>query len=253
MNLPVRRVTILFFGGVSEIEPRARDAARSYLVSVAGPLMSLLLSALRLPGAHRRRARTTPRATWSRSSRRLNGLVGAGQPAARAAARRRPRAARRGVAAHRLGGTRHPGRRPRRPVLAAWPSSWPALALATCPSLRRAAPVDLFMAALLGAYLWRGAAAELRQVRLRALLPDLDLRRWPAARSRSPATRRWPRRYDGPSAAGARALVIVDHDGQPEALVPEHGSRRRRPSASRGSPPVRSAAPSSPAWSSSPG
>src|SRR3954454_19795557 len=44
MNLPVRRVTILFFGGVSEISREPQTAARTYLVSVAGPLMSLVLS-----------------------------------------------------------------------------------------------------------------------------------------------------------------------------------------------------------------
>jgi CBS domain-containing protein len=93
--------------------------------------------------------------------------------------------------------------------------------LATRPGLANIAQVDLFFAAILGAYLWRGAAVELRLVQLRALLPTLDLRR--LARRAIAVTADTPlaealRRLQ---AAGARALVIVDHGGRPEAIVPE--------------------------------
>jgi Zn-dependent protease/CBS domain-containing protein len=237
MNLPVRRVTILFFGGVSEIERDPETPARSYLVSVAGPLMSLLLSALGflavmvaglddtlhylvtvfaaanglvalvnlLPGLPLDGGHVLRAVVWQ--------LTGSAERGTRVAAR----------VGQLLAGA----------VVAA------GVVLATRPGLANVAQVDLFFAAILGAYLWRGAAVELRLLQLRALLPTLDLRR--LARRAVAVTADTPlaEALRRSQAAGARALVVVDHGGRPEALVPdsqvEATPAKQRPWVSAGS------------------
>ena len=81
--------------------------------------------------------------------------------------------------------------------------------------------MDALLAAILAAIIWTGAGNSLRMARLREHLPEL--------RARSLTRRAVPGRTDTPltealrraNDPGARALVVVDADGEPLALVRE--------------------------------
>ena len=80
---------------------------------------------------------------------------------------------------------------------------------------------DALLAAILAAIIWTGAGNSLRMARLREHLPEL--------RARTLTRRAVPVETDTPlsealrraNEAGARALVVVDADGEPAALVRE--------------------------------
>jgi Zn-dependent protease/CBS domain-containing protein len=219
MGLPVRRITILFFGGVSEISRDPETPARTYLVSVAGPLMSLVLSALAflvlmlaslqdtvhyvvtifaavnglvaivnlLPGLPLDGGHVLRAAVWQ--------LTGSSDKGSQVAAY-----AGRGLAAAVVVG---------------------GLVIASIPQFRDISQLDLFMAALLGVYLWQGATVELRQARLHRILPTLELRRLVRRAIAVTADTPLAEAVRRARTTGARALVVVDHDGNPEGLVQE--------------------------------
>ena len=95
-GLPVRRILLYPLGGFSEIEQEPPTPGREFLVSAAGPLLSLVLAGLgyAVLAGH-------PPGWPARTAHPATGLgQPAGrdlQPAARAAAGRRPDASRRGV------------------------------------------------------------------------------------------------------------------------------------------------------------
>jgi Zn-dependent protease len=219
LNLPVRRVTILFFGGVSEIEREPQTAARTYLVSVAGPLMSLLLSAvgflvLETAGLH-----GTARDMVGIFAA-MNGLVAIvnllpglpldGGHVLRAAVWQLTGSARKGTQVAAIAGRGFAA------VIVVG-----AVVLASIPRFDGNSNVTLFMGAILAAYLWGGAGAELRQARVQTVLPTLDLRR--LARKAIAVTGDTPlaEAVRRARVAGARALVVTDHDGRPQGLVDE--------------------------------
>ena len=219
LDLPVRRVTILFFGGVSEIGRDPETAARTYLVSVAGPLMSLVLSAVGFAVLETADLHGTARDLVGIFAA-LNGLVAVvnllpglpldGGHVLRAAvwqitgsAAKGTRVAAqvgRGLAVLVVGG---------------------ALVIASIPRFTSEANATLFMGLILGIYLWGGATTELRQAKVQARSPELDLRRLArpaiAVTGDTPLAEAVRRAH----VSGARALVVADHDGRPRALVDE--------------------------------
>ena len=138
------------------------------------------------------------------------------------AARRRAHAARRGVEGS-----------PAAPARARWPPPGCGRG-ARGRARRRAARADRCITG-------QGAGAHLPAVVGAAGLVHLDRRlpgaagrpgcgrasrrcgpaRWPARRSRSPPRRRSRRRCAGAEEAGARAIVVADHEGRPVAIVNE--------------------------------
>jgi Zn-dependent protease/CBS domain-containing protein len=52
VGVPVRSITLFLLGGVTRTDSEARDPARSYLITFAGPLVSLLLGAASALAAH---------------------------------------------------------------------------------------------------------------------------------------------------------------------------------------------------------
>ena len=227
-KLPVRRIQLQFFGGVSEIEKESETPGREFVLAFVGPLLSLVLAGVFYLGMLRRRARHRPRRPARRADdlqphrRRL-------QPAARPAARRRPDAARRRLEDHRQAHDRHRRRRLGRPrprrrrPRSACPCSPRPAASATAPATSAASTplTDALLAAILAAIIWTGAGNSLRMARLREHLPDL--------RARTLTRRAVPVESDTPlsealrraNEAGARALVVVDGHGDPTALVRE--------------------------------
>ncbi len=99
-DLPVRSITVTLLAGLTEITKPPQTPAREYAVAVAGPMVSLLLAGVGYAGAGALEEGSLP---WLlvrgvTVHQRGRGRV---QPAARAAARRRARAARGRLAGHR--------------------------------------------------------------------------------------------------------------------------------------------------------
>jgi hypothetical protein len=113
-------------------------------------------------------------------------------------------------------------------VVAAWagrvPGGGRAGRPAACSAVRTAASLQLFdvaWLAVIAAFMWTGAGQSLRATRVRERLPGLQARR--CSRRAIPIPSSLPlaeaiRRAD---AAQARALVVVDHEDRPIAIVNE--------------------------------
>src|SRR5215468_7678964 len=159
-GLPVRRILLYPLGGFSEIEREPPTPGQEFLVSAAGPFISLVLAA-----------------------------VGFG-----------------------LARAFHPGGVPG------------VLLIPLILFVRTGSQVQVFDAlwlAVIAAFMWSGATQSLRASRVRERLPGLQARL--LARRAIPIPSSLPlaeaiRRAD---AAQARALVVVDHEDRPIAIVSE--------------------------------
>jgi Zn-dependent protease len=217
-GLPVRRILLYPLGGFSEIEREPPTPAREFLVSAAGPVLSLALAgggygagrALHLAGvAHVLLTQLVVANLLVGIFNLLPGLPLDGGRMLRA------------------GVWKLTGRPGLATMAAAWAGRVLAAALLVIPFalyLRAGSQVPIFDAvwlALIAAFMWSGASQALRAARMRELLPGLSARR--LARRAIPIPASLPvaeavRRAD---AAQARALVIVDHDDRPIAIVSE--------------------------------
>ncbi|MFI2643578.1 site-2 protease family protein [Streptomyces sp. NPDC018610] len=243
-KLPVRRIQLQFFGGVSEIEKEAETPGREFVLAFVGPLLSLvlggvfylalqpvergtvpgvLLAALMisnfivaafnlLPGLPLDGGRMLRAVVWKITGRPMSGTVAAAWVG-------------RALAVSVLIGL---------PLL----SQSGALGATAEDSVGMDTVTDALLAAIIAAIIWTGAGNSLRMARLREHLPELRARALTrravpveTATSLAEALRR-------ANAAGARALVVVDGHGEPLSLVresaivgvPEH----RRPWVSAG-------------------
>ncbi|MEU9273432.1 site-2 protease family protein [Streptomyces sp. NPDC048341] len=226
-KLPVRRIQLQFFGGVSEIEKEAETPGREFVLAFVGPLLSLVLSGLfylamqpvepgtvpgvllaglmvsnlivaafnLLPGLPLDGGRMLRAVVWKITGRPMSGTVAAAWVG-------------RALAVSVLIGL---------PLL----NHWGAFGGNTADSSGMDAVTDALLAAILAAIIWTGAGNSLRMARLREHLPEL--------RARALTRRAVPVETDTPlsealrraNAAGARALVVVDADGTPLSLVRE--------------------------------
>ncbi|MDH6491610.1 site-2 protease family protein [Streptomyces sp. SAI-127] len=226
-KLPVRRIQLQFFGGVSEIEKEAETPGREFVLAFVGPLLSLILAGLFYLAMQPVEPGTVP------------GVLLAGLMVSNLI-----------VAAFNLlpGLPLDGGRMLRavvwkitgRPMSGTIAAAWVGRALAVCvliglPLLTQSGALgssaednvgmdtvmDALLAAILAAIIWTGAGNSLRMARLREHLPDL--------RARTLTRRAVPVETDTPlsealrraNAAGARALVVVDAEGTPLSLVRE--------------------------------
>ncbi|MCT7352751.1 site-2 protease family protein [Streptomyces sp. 15-116A] len=226
-KLPVRRIQLQFFGGVSEIEKEAETPGREFVLAFVGPLLSLVLSGLfylallavdpgtvpgvllaglmisnlivaafnLLPGLPLDGGRMLRAVVWKLSGKPMTGTIAAAWVG-------------RALAVSVLVGL---------PLL----TQSGALGSAAEDSVGMDTVLDALLAAILAAIIWTGAGNSLRMARLREHLPEL--------RARALTRRAVPVETDTPlsealrraNAAGARALVVVDADGNPLALVRE--------------------------------
>ncbi|MFF5342758.1 site-2 protease family protein [Streptomyces althioticus] len=226
-KLPVRRIQLQFFGGVSEIEKEAETPGREFVLAFVGPLLSLVLAGLFYLGLLAVDPASVP------------GVLLAGLMVSNLI-----------VAAFNLlpGLPLDGGRMLRavvwaitgKPMTGTVAAAWVGRALAVCvliglPLLTQSGALgsdavdnvgmdtvlDALLAAILAAIIWTGAGNSLRMARLREHLPEL--------RARTLTRRAVPVESDTPlsealrraNAAGARALVVVDADGRPFSLVRE--------------------------------
>lgn len=226
-KLPVRRIQLQFFGGVSEIEKESETPGREFVLAFVGPLLSLVLAGVFYVPMKFVEAGTVPGVL-------LGGLMISNLivavfnllPGLPLDGGRMLRAVVWKITGRPMSGT----------VAAAWVGR--ALAVITLiglPLLTHTEVLgsgnreisgmdtvtDALLAAILAAIIWTGAGNSLRMARLREHLPDLQ--------ARALTRRAVPVEGDTPlsealrraNEAGARALVVVDATGEPQALVRE--------------------------------
>ncbi len=224
-NLPVRRIQLQFFGGVSEIEKDSDTPGREFVLAFVGPLLSLVLAGVFYLGMKGVTPGTVPGVLLA--GLMISNLIVAAfnlLPGLPLDGGRMLRAVVWKVSGKPMTGT----------VAAAWTGRALAVAvLIGLPLLSYAGGVnstagdgadsltDALLAAILAAIIWTGAGNSLRMARLRERLPDL--------RARGLTRRAVPVDPDTPlsealrraNEAGARALVVVDAHGEAIGVVRE--------------------------------
>ncbi|WP_327346824.1 site-2 protease family protein [Streptomyces europaeiscabiei] len=226
-KLPVRRIQLQFFGGVSEIEKESETPGREFVLAFVGPLLSLILAGIfyvamlavepgtvpgvllaglmisnlivaafnLLPGLPLDGGRMLRAVVWKITGKPMTGTIAAAWVG-------------RALAVSVLIGL---------PLL----TQSGLLGSAAEDSVGMDTVLDALLAAILAAIIWTGAGNSLRMARLREHLPELQ--------ARALTRRAVPVETDTPlsealrraNEAGARALVIVDLDGEPVSLVRE--------------------------------
>ncbi|WP_405878673.1 site-2 protease family protein [Streptomyces sp. NBC_01136] len=226
-KLPVRRIQLQFFGGVSEIEKEAETPGREFVLAFVGPLLSLVLSGLFLLAMQAVEPGTVPGVLLA--GLMISNLIVAAfnlLPGLPLDGGRMLRAVVWKITGKPMSGT----------IAAAWVGRALAVSvLIGLPLLTQSGALgqtqdngsgmdtvtDALLAAILAAIIWTGAGNSLRMARLREHLPEL--------RARSLTRRAVPVETNTPlsealrraNEAGARALVVVDANGEPLSLVRE--------------------------------
>nr|WP_157169183.1 site-2 protease family protein [Streptomyces typhae] len=226
-KLPVRRIQLQFFGGVSEIEKESETPGREFVLAFVGPLLSLVLAGVFYAGMRAVEPGTVPGVLLA--GLMISNLIVAAfnlLPGLPLDGGRMLRAVVWKITGRPMSGT----------VAAAWVGRALAISvLIGLPILNQSGALggetqdiggmdtvtDALLAAILAAIIWTGAGNSLRMARLREHLPEL--------RARALTRRAVPVETDTPlsealrraNAAGARALVVVDADGDPLSVVRE--------------------------------
>lgn len=226
-KLPVRRIQLQFFGGVSEIEKESETPGREFVLAFVGPLLSLVLAGVFYIGMMFVAPGTVPGVLLA-GLMISNLLVAAFNllPGLPLDGGRMLRAVVWKITGKPMSGT----------VAAAWVGR--ALAVITLiglPLLTHTGTfgndpgdlsgmdtiTDALLAAILAAIIWTGAGNSLRMARLREHLPELRARtltrRAVPVESATPLSEALRRANE----AGARALVVVDGHGEPKGIVRE--------------------------------
>ncbi|WP_326648754.1 MULTISPECIES: site-2 protease family protein [unclassified Streptomyces] len=226
-KLPVRRIQLQFFGGVSEIEKDSETPGREFILAFVGPLLSLVLSGVFYLGMKAVEPGTVPGVLLA--GLMISNLIVAAfnlLPGLPLDGGRMLRAVVWKITGKPMSGT----------IAAAWVGRALAVAvliglplLTHTGALGNAATdiggmetvTDALLAAILAAIIWTGAGNSLRMARLREHLPELEARtltrRAVPVESDTPLSEALRRANE----AGARALVVVDGHGEPKALVRE--------------------------------
>jgi len=226
-KLPVRRIQLQFFGGISEIEKEAETPGREFVLAFVGPLLSLVLSGLFYLAMQTVRPGTVPGVLLA--GLMISNLIVAAfnlLPGLPLDGGRMLRAVVWKITGRPMSGTiaaAWVGRALAVSVLIGLPLLTQSGALGDAPDKVGSMDTvtDALLAAILAAIIWTGAGNSLRMARLREHLPEL--------RARSLTRRAVPVETDTPLSealrrandVGARALVVVDADGEPLSLVRE--------------------------------
>ena len=226
-GLPVRRIQLQFFGGVSEIEKESETPGREFVLAFVGPLLSLILGGLFYLALQAVEPGTVPGVLLA--GLMISNLIVAAfnlLPGLPLDGGRMLRAVVWKITGKPMSGT----------IAAAWVGRALAISvLVGLPLLTQSGALgtdaadiggmdtvmDALLAAILAAIIWTGAGNSLRMARLREHLPELRARaltrRAVPVETNTPLSEALRRAND----AGARALVVVDPDGEPLSLVRE--------------------------------
>jgi Zn-dependent protease/CBS domain-containing protein len=214
-GLPVRRILLYPLGGISEIEREAPTPGREFAVAGAGPALSLVLGAVGW-GLYQ----LAPYGVTGALIRQLmvaNIIVGL---------------------FNLLPGLPLDGGRMLRAVIwkitkrpttatfaAAWVGRGLAIALLAIPFFFRRLTggdiVSTLWVVVIAAFMWTGATQSIKATRFRERLPALQARRLARKAISVPANTPLAEAVRQADEAGARAIVVVDHDSKPIAIVNE--------------------------------
>jgi Zn-dependent protease/CBS domain-containing protein len=214
-GLPVRRILLNPLGGISEIEREAPTPGREFAVAGAGPALSLVLAAI----------------GWGLAQAAPYGVTGA--------------LIRQLVVANIIVGVFNllPGlpldggrmlraviwKFTKRPttatIAAAWVGRGLAVALLAIPffsgGLAGGDIVSTLWVLVIAAFMWTGATQSIKATRFRERLPALQARRLARKAISVSASTPLAEAVRQADEAGARAIVVVDHDSKPIAIVNE--------------------------------
>ncbi|MFD6425664.1 site-2 protease family protein [Streptomyces sp. NPDC060198] len=223
-KLPVRRIQLQFFGGVSEIEKETETPGREFVLAFVGPLLSLVLAGVFYLSMQLVEPGTVPGVLLA--GLMISNLIVAVfnlLPGLPLDGGRMLRAVVWKITGKPMSGT----------VVAAWVGRGLAVAvLIGLPLLTHTGDTavqtggmetvtDALLAAILAGIIWTGAGNSLRMARLREHLPELQARtltrRAVPVESATPLSEALRRANE----AGARALVVVDPEGTPKGVVRE--------------------------------
>lgn len=226
-KLPVRRIQLQFFGGVSEIEKETETPGREFVLAFVGPLLSLVLAGVFYLGLTAVDPGTVPGVLLA--GLMISNLIVAAfnlLPGLPLDGGRMLRAVVWKISGKPMTGT----------IAAAWVGRALAVAvLIGLPLLTHTGALgnatediggmetvtDALLAAILAAIIWTGAGNSLRMARLREHLPELAARaltrRAVPVEAETPLSEALRRANE----AGARALVVVDAQGGPSGIVRE--------------------------------
>jgi Zn-dependent protease/CBS domain-containing protein len=216
-GLPVRRIMLHPLGGISEIEREAPTPGREFAVAAAGPALSLVLGAI----------------GWGLAQVVPYGVTGA--------LIRQLMVANIIVAVFNLlPGLPLDGGRMLRAVIwkitkkpttatiaAAWVGRVLALALLAIPfvffgGLAGGDIVSMIWILAIAAFMWTGATQSIKATRFRERLPALQARRLARKAISVSASTPLAEAVRQADEAGARAIVVIDHDSKPIAIVNEN-------------------------------
>jgi Zn-dependent protease/CBS domain-containing protein len=214
-GLPVRRILLYPLGGISEIEREAPTPGREFAVAGAGPALSLLLGAVGW-------------GLWQLAPYGVTGVLISRLMVANIIV---------GIF-NLLPGLPLDGGRMLRAVIwkitgkpttatiaAAWVGRVLAVALLAIPffsgGLAGGDIVSTLWVVVIAAFMWTGATQSIKATRFRERLPALQARRLARKAISVPATTPLAEAIRRADEAGARAVVVVDHDNNPIAIVNE--------------------------------
>jgi Zn-dependent protease/CBS domain-containing protein len=214
-GLPVRRILLYPLGGISEIEREAPTPGREFAVAGAGPALSLALGAIGWG-----LAQLVPYGVSGALIRQLmvaNLIVGVFNllPGLPLDGGRMLRAVIWKITKKPTSAT----------IAAAWVGRVLALGLLAIPffsgSLAGGDIVSTVWVVVIAAFMWTGATQSIKATRFRERLPALQARRLARKAISVPANTPLAEAIRQADEAGARAVVVVDHDSKPIAIVNE--------------------------------
>ncbi len=214
-GLPVRRILLYPLGGVSEIEREAPTPGREFAVAGAGPALSLVLG-----GIGWGLTQVAPNGVTGALIRQLmisNIIVGVFNllPGLPLDGGRMLRAIVWKITKKPTTGT----------LAAAWIGRIMAIGLLAIPffsgSLAGGDIVSVVWVVVIAAFMWTGATQSIKATRFRERLPALQARRLVRPAVEVPASTPLAEAVRRAEEAGARAIVVVDHEGNPIAIVNE--------------------------------
>ena len=215
-GLPVRRILLYPLGGVSEIEQEPQTPLREFCVSAAGPALSLVLG---VAGFFLMDAFTSQSIPWilARSLTVANFIVGGfnllpGLPLD-------------GGRMLRAVVWKLTGKPATASIVAAWGGRVIAIGLVVLPYFYGGYAGDNIYNSLwilaIAAFMWVGAGQAIRATRFRERLPALNARRLARKAISVPADLPLAEAIRRADENRARAVVVVDHEDKPIAIVNE--------------------------------